>query len=57
MKQRTLIIIYCISMILLLPLVFDLFVNKQQYGSGFIMLFLMTFATWGLIKLRKENKK
>ena len=57
MKQKTLLILYCISMLLLIPLVIDLFMNKQQYGSGFIILFLMAFSTWGMVKLRKENKK
>ena len=57
MKKKTLFIVYGIAMILLIPLVFDLFVNKQQFGSGFIILFLMAFATWGMLKLRKENEK
>ena len=56
MKKKTAIIIYSISMILLILVVLDLFFNKQQPGSGFIMLFLMASATWGLVKvLREEN--
>ena len=55
MKQKTIFILYCISMILLIPLVVDLFVNVHQYGSGLIILFLMAFATWGMIKLRKKS--
>lgn len=57
MKQKTLLmIIYGISMILLLPLVIDLFVN-EQYGSSLIILFLMAFSTWGMVKLRRVDKK
>ena len=53
MKKKMLNIVYVISMILLLPLVFDLFCNKQ-FGSGFIILFLIAFGTWGIIKMRKD---
>lgn len=56
MKQKTLILLYSIGMILLIPLVIDLFVNVHQYGSGFIILFLMAFATWGMVKLRQNIK-
>ena len=54
MKQKTIFILYCIGMILLIPLVIDSFANEHQYGSGLILLFLMAFGTWGLIKLRKK---
>ena len=55
MKLKTLILFYSISMILLIPLVVDLFVS-YQYGSALIILFLMAFATWGILKLRKGKK-
>ncbi len=57
MKKKTLVIVYGISMILLIPLTIDLFINTRHYGSGLIILFLIVFATKGMVKMRKGVDK
>ena len=56
MKKKTIYILYFFSMVLLLPLAIDLFVNDQAYTKGIVALFLMAFGTWGVIRLQKKRK-
>lgn len=55
MKKKTAYILYCISLVILIPLTLDLFIHNQL-SKGYLIIFLMILSTRGLIKIVKSNK-